>query len=119
MRSKIRLPTPLKIPAMRTIAANDLKLRGVGMLDEALATQAEASVTVRGQPKYVVMHLAQYQHLRECELEAALAESRQDLAAGRFVAESVDAHLQRLARMNAAKAPKAQSAAKPRTRRTA
>jgi hypothetical protein len=37
--------------------------------------------------------------LRECELEAALAESREDMAAGRFVAEAVDEHLKRIEQM--------------------
>ncbi len=35
-------------------------------------------------------------YLRECELEAALAETRADLAAGRMVQESPEAHLARL-----------------------
>jgi hypothetical protein len=43
----------------------------------------------------------QYQHLRECELEAALAESREDLDAGRFVKETVLQHIQRIQKMNA------------------
>jgi len=43
-----------------------------------------------------VMEIAQYHYLRECELEAALAESRADLAAGRFVQESPEAHLARI-----------------------
>jgi hypothetical protein len=39
--------------------------------------------------------------LRDCELEVALSETRADLAAGRFVAESVDAHLERIETMAA------------------
>jgi N-glycosylase/DNA lyase len=41
-----------------------------------------------------------YQYLRECELEAALAESKSDLVAGRFVKETVDQHLKRLKQIN-------------------
>lgn len=85
---------------MEAISANDLKTRGVGAIDDALREQSEAPVTVRGQVKYVVMSREQYQYLRECELEAALAESRADLDAGRFVKESVDQHLKRIARIN-------------------
>ncbi len=85
---------------MRTISANDLKTKGIGAIEQALIEQSEASVSVRGQVKYVVMSQAQYQYLRECELEAALAESRADMDAGRFVAESVAEHLNRIARMN-------------------
>ncbi|NBS57994.1 MAG: type II toxin-antitoxin system Phd/YefM family antitoxin [Betaproteobacteria bacterium] len=85
---------------MSTISANDLKTKGIGAIEQALIEQSEASVSVRGQVKYVVMSQAQYQYLRECELEAALAESRADMDAGRFVAESVAEHLNRIARMN-------------------
>ncbi len=79
---------------MGTISANDLKTKGVKAIEDALLDQPEASLTVRGQVKYVVMSNAQYQHLRECELEAALAESRADLEAGRFVKETVPKHIQ-------------------------
>jgi hypothetical protein len=43
------------------------------------------------------MDMAQYHHLRECELEAALMQTRADLAAGRAVQESAQAHMARLA----------------------
>jgi len=84
---------------MNTISANDLKTKGVSAIEQALAGQQEASVTVRGQMKYVVMSREQYAHLRECELEAALAESKADLDAGRFVKESVEQHIKRLAKL--------------------
>ena len=42
------------------------------------------------------MDVAHYHHLRECELDAALAQTRADLAAGRFVQESAQAHVARL-----------------------
>jgi PHD/YefM family antitoxin component YafN of YafNO toxin-antitoxin module len=86
---------------MNAISANDLKTKGVGAIEEALEDNLEASVTVRGQAKYVVMSREHYAHLRECELEAALAESRADLDAGRFVKESVEKHIKRLARLAA------------------
>lgn len=46
------------------------------------------------------MNLQPYQYLRECELTAALAESNADMGAGRFVEESVDAHLRRVAKLS-------------------
>jgi len=42
------------------------------------------------------MNIEQYHHLRECELEAALAQAQADIAAGRFIAESPETHLARL-----------------------
>lgn len=84
---------------MNIISANDLKIKGVNAIERALEEHPEASVTVRGKSKYVVMSHEQYMHLRECELEAALAESKADLNAGRFVKESVEQHIKRLSRM--------------------
>jgi len=85
---------------MRTIPANDLKTKGIKAIEEALLLQPEASVSVRGQSKYVIMSNDQYQYLRECELEAALAESRADLEAGRFVKETVSEHIKRIEQLN-------------------
>ena len=42
------------------------------------------------------MDLSQYHYLRECELEAALAQTQADLGAGRAVKESPEAHLERI-----------------------
>lgn len=81
---------------MSHISANDLKTKGVAAIEAVLSEHAEAIVSVRGKDRFVVMDMAHYQHLRECELEAALAQSRADVAAGRFVQESPEAHLARL-----------------------
>ena len=78
------------------ISAIDLKTKGVAAIEAVLSKHAEAIVSVRGKDRFVVMYMAQYHHLRECELEAALAQTRADLAAGRFVEESLEAHLVRL-----------------------
>lgn len=86
---------------MSAVAANDLKTKGIKAIEDALLTQPEAPLSVRGQVKYVVMRQEHYQYLRECELEAALAESRADLADGRFVKETVAKHIQRLKQINA------------------
>ena len=81
---------------MAHITANDLKTKGVAAIEASLANQPEAVVSVRGTDRYVVMELAHYQYLRECELEAALAQTRADMVAGRFVKESPEEHLARL-----------------------
>lgn len=82
---------------MTQITANDLKTRGIAAIEASLADgRTEAMVSVRGADRFVVMELAQYQHLRECELEAALAESRADIVAGRCVVESPAAHMRRV-----------------------
>ena len=83
---------------MAHISANDLKTKGVAAIEAMLVEHSEAIVSVRGKDRFVVMELAQYNYLRECELEAALAETRADMAAGRFVQESAEAHVARLAK---------------------
>ena len=81
---------------MPHISANELKTKGVAAIEAVLADHAEAIVSVRGRDRFVVMDVAHYHHLRECELDAALAQTRADLAAGRFVQESAQAHVARL-----------------------
>ena len=81
---------------MTPINANDLKVKGIAAIEAALTDQPEAIIAVRGKERFVVMELSHYHYLRECELEAALAETRADLAAGRAVRESPEAHLARL-----------------------
>jgi hypothetical protein len=87
---------------MGTVAANDLKTKGIKAIEDALLNQPEVALSVRGQVKYVVMSQEHYHYLRECELEAALAESRADLAEGRFVKETVAQHIKRLKQINKA-----------------
>ena len=81
---------------MSHISANELKTRGIAAIEQALAEHPEAIVSVRGKDRFVILDIAQYQRLRECELEVALAEASADVAAGRVVRESPEAHLARL-----------------------
>lgn len=67
--------------------------------DSAFWVAPEAMVSVCGKDRFVVMDVGHCRYLRECELTAALAESQADIAAGRFVKESVDAHMKRLAKL--------------------
>lgn len=85
---------------MATVAANDLKTKGIKALEDALRTQPQVSLSVRGQIKYIVMHQDHYHYLRECELETALAESKTNLASGHFVKETVAEHLKALRKRN-------------------
>jgi len=81
---------------MLHITANDLKTKGISAIESVLEDNTEAIVSVRGHARYVVMDLEHYQYLRECELETALAQSRADIAAGRFVDESAEQHVARM-----------------------
>jgi hypothetical protein len=81
---------------MSHLNANDLKTRGVAAIEAVLETQPEAMISVRGKERFVVMDVAHYHYLRECELDAALAQSQTDIAAGRFIDESAAEHVARL-----------------------
>ena len=85
---------------MITIAANDLKTKGIKALEDTLRTQSQASLSVRGQIIYIVMSQDYYYYLRECELEAALAESKTKPRSGDFVKETIAEHLKALRRLN-------------------
>jgi PHD/YefM family antitoxin component YafN of YafNO toxin-antitoxin module len=81
---------------MSSLTANDLKTKGIAAIEAVLADRPEAIVSVRGKDRFVVMDIAQYHYLRECELEAALAETHADVAAGRYVKESAADHVKRV-----------------------
>ena len=67
---------------MSHISANDLKTKGVSAIEAVLSAHAEAIVSVRGKDRFVVMDMAHYRHLRECELEAALAQKPSERVTG-------------------------------------
>lgn len=81
---------------MPNLTANDLKTKGIAAIESVLADHPEAIVSVRGKDRFVVMEIAQYHYLRECELEAALAETRADIKAGRVAKDSPAAHVKRV-----------------------
>lgn len=83
---------------MTVLTANDLKTKGVSDLERLLQEASEVVVSVRGKPSYVVMTIAHYDYLRECEIAAAWAQSRSDLEAGRFRREGAEAHQARVER---------------------
>lgn len=58
---------------MGNISANSLKTQGAKAITRALAKSPEATVSVRGKDRFVVMDIKHYQYLRECERTAALA----------------------------------------------
>lgn len=78
---------------MSVITANEIKRRGVACIAESLVHAPEVAISVRGKNAYVVMSVEQYNHLRECELEAALLETRRDMAQGAIAHRSVAEHI--------------------------
>ncbi len=81
---------------MSKVTANELKTKGVSVFDKILKDEYEATITVRGNNKYVVMDMERYNYLRICELEAAYKETMEAHAKGDYIEESVADHIKRL-----------------------
>lgn len=79
-----------------TLTAQELKVKGAQILKEKMKKTDELIITVRGKNSYVVLSMKQYEHLRQCELEAAVTESQSDLQEGKFTIKSVKQHIKDL-----------------------
>lgn len=81
---------------MGAITASEIKIHGVASIEAVLKEQSEATISVRGKDRYVVMDIDTFNRFREFELEAALYQARQEIRDGRGFEESVDDHLKRI-----------------------
>jgi len=81
---------------MTQITANDLKTKGISILNDETSDGDEVIITVRGKSRYVVIPIEKYNYFRECELEAALHETRTEVKEGKYVRESVEQHIKRI-----------------------
>ena len=81
---------------MAFITANELKKKGVSLLEDKVGKNEETIITVRGKNKYVIIGIAKYNQYREYELNAAIMETKKDIKKGNFIIESVDDHIKRL-----------------------
>ncbi len=71
---------------MKSVAAQDIKRRGIGAVDEALK-EGPVHVIKNNRPQYVVVSEERYQELVEAEDEAYIARvkaSLEDVKAGRI-----------------------------------
>ena len=80
---------------MGLIKANELRAKGVSLIRKLLADVPEVFISVRGKTRYVVMDIERFEYLRDCELDAALLEAKEDPQAGRLPVERVEEHLRR------------------------
>ncbi len=83
---------------MADLTANDLKTRGVSALEKALGEDDEATISVRGKPRYVVMSLDHYEQLREAEIASAWQAAKAAEAGGDCIVETASEHIARLQR---------------------
>lgn len=78
------------------VTANELKTKGVSAIEPFAKKGLEAVITVRGIDTYVVLTTKAFNHLRECELTAALIESEKDIKSGKYHKGSIPEHLKRI-----------------------
>jgi len=77
---------------MLTVTADAIKKQGVSILHDV----NEALVTVRGQPRYIILNIDTYEKLRENELTAALCEARDEIKNGHYFIETPAKHIERI-----------------------
>ena len=78
------------------ISANDIKTKGVTLLDKLFEKASEVIINVRGKNKYVVIDIERYKNLRTLELDRLYEETMNDIKEGRFKTQSVEEHLNEL-----------------------
>lgn len=78
------------------VTANDLKTKGVGAFEQFTDDDREVIITVRGKQKYVVLPIAEYNQLREFELDAAIQEAKRDIAEGKYHTGAIEEHMTRV-----------------------
>jgi len=79
------------------LTANELKTRGISVVESHLKDEEEVIISVRGNNRYVVMEIQKYTRLREYELAGAIQEAKADVEAGRYTAESISEHMKQVA----------------------
>ncbi len=78
------------------ISANEVKRRGVSILEKYLKKGEEIYITVRGKKKFVVLPVEEYERLKEAELESFIRQAEEDYKEGRYIVESAEEHFKRL-----------------------
>ena len=78
------------------IPANELKIKGVSLIENMLEKLDEVLISIRGQNKFVVVDIERYNYLRECELERALKETKEDIVNGNSRVLSANEHFKEL-----------------------
>jgi PHD/YefM family antitoxin component YafN of YafNO toxin-antitoxin module len=78
------------------IPANDLKIKGVSIIESMLERLDEVLISIRGKNRFVVIDMQRYNYLRECELEKALRDAQEDITNGRSRVLSSKKHFEEL-----------------------
>ncbi len=74
------------------ISFNEIKKKGVSLIEKSIANEDEVFITVRGKKKYVILPSEKYEFLKEAELDKIIAQAEEDYNSGKFVKESSKEH---------------------------
>ncbi len=77
------------------VMANEIKTKGVSLLDKLFEKAEEVIISVRGRNKYVVIDIERYKRLRALELDRAYEETMEDIRAGNYTTD-IEEHLRKL-----------------------
>ncbi|HBM15820.1 MAG TPA: prevent-host-death protein [Lentisphaeria bacterium] len=78
------------------ITANELKTKGVSIIEKVLKKDSEALISVRGKRKFIIMPVERYDELREMELHEALRQAKEDYRNGNVNKMDIDEHMKEL-----------------------
>ncbi|AEH45616.1 prevent-host-death family protein [Thermodesulfatator indicus DSM 15286] len=78
------------------ITANELKTKGISFVEKLMKKSREVFISVRGQKKFVILPIEEYERLKEAELESIIRQAEKDYQEGRYVVESAEEHFKRL-----------------------
>ena len=78
------------------LTANDIKTKGISIVEKLIKKYNEVFITVRGKKKFVILPIEEYEKLKEAELEKIIREAEKDYNQGRVIKESAEEHFKRL-----------------------
>ncbi|AHF97246.1 prevent-host-death protein [Desulfurella acetivorans A63] len=77
------------------VAANDLKKKGVKLIDELIKKNNEIIISVRGKQKYVIVDVERYEKLKNSEIELAYLETMKDFKEKRYHTD-IEVHIKNI-----------------------
>lgn len=78
------------------ITANELKTKGISLVERLMKKSREVFISVRGRKRFVILPVDEYERLKEAELESIIRQAEKDYEEGRYVTESAEEHFKRL-----------------------
>lgn len=78
------------------ISANEIKTKGISLIEKLFSKYSEVFVSIRGKKRFVILPIERYEALKEAELDRLIKEAEEDYNTGRVVKESAEEHFKRL-----------------------